>query len=108
LLLIALTLLGGALEAFAVSPGQSRRSRKVRRHKRYFWQPVLRGSRESLYRQNEEIDRLGLQRVRDDQHLEALVLENELVALESTRGECASIPAWTRTAAMRASGCVIF
>lgn len=86
LLLIALTLLGGALEAFAVSPGQSRRSRKVRRHKRYFWQPVLRGSRESLYRQNEEIDRLGLQRVRDDQHLEALVLENELVALESTRG----------------------
>jgi hypothetical protein len=86
LLLIGLALLAGATEALAVTPAGSRRGRKVRKHKRYFWQPVLRGSRESLYRQNEEIDRLGLQRVRDDQHLEMLVLQRELVALESTRG----------------------
>jgi len=86
LLLIGLALLAGATEALAATPAGSRRGRKVRKHKRYFWQPVLRGSRESLYRQNEEIDRLGLQRVRDDQHLEMLVLQRELVALESTRG----------------------
>lgn len=85
LLLVALTLISGAGEAFALGP-QTRRSRKVRKNKRYFWQPVLRGSRESLYRQNEEIDRLGLQRVRDDQHLEALIIERELVPLEDSRG----------------------
>jgi hypothetical protein len=86
LFLIALALCGAATEAFAVTPAASRRGRKVRKSKRYFWQPVLRGSRESLYRQNEEIDRLGLQRVRDDQHLEQLVLASELVRLEDSRG----------------------
>ena len=49
------------------------------------WNPVLRGSHESLLRQNEEIDRLKLVRIADDQQLEELELRGELVNLHQSR-----------------------
>ncbi len=49
------------------------------------WNPVLRGSYESMLRQNEEIDRLRLPRIADDQQLEALELSGELVSLHESK-----------------------
>lgn len=49
------------------------------------WNPVLRGSHESLLRQNEEIDRLRLTRINDDQQLEELELSGELVGLHESK-----------------------
>jgi hypothetical protein len=46
---------------------------------------VLRGSHDSLLRQNEEIDRLKLTRINDDQQLEELELRGELVSLHNSR-----------------------
>ena len=49
------------------------------------WNPVLRGSHESMLRQNEEIDRLKLTRIADDQQLEALELSGDLVGLHESK-----------------------
>ncbi len=49
------------------------------------WNPVLRGSHDSLLRQNEEIDRLKLTRISDDQQLEELELRGELVSLHDSK-----------------------
>lgn len=49
------------------------------------WNPVLRGSHDSMLRQNEEIDRLKLTRIQDDQQLEELELRGELVGLHDSR-----------------------
>lgn len=65
----------------------SRKSSKKRsraRVRRVYWNPVLRGSHESMLRQNEEIDRLQLLRIEDDAQLEELILNQELVEIEET------------------------
>jgi Family of unknown function (DUF5715) len=49
------------------------------------WNPVLRGSHDSLLRQNEEIDRLKLTRINDDQQLEELELRGDLVSLHESQ-----------------------
>jgi hypothetical protein len=49
------------------------------------WNPVLRGSHDSMLRQNEEIDRLKLTRINDDQQLEELELSGELVSLHGSK-----------------------
>ena len=50
------------------------------------WTPVLlKGSHDSLVRQNEEIDRLQLARIADDDALEALIQRQDLVALPSSK-----------------------
>lgn len=54
------------------------------RLRRLFWNPVFRPSHESLLRQNEEIDRLELPRIQDDDELERLKGSQELVAITPT------------------------
>jgi len=46
-----------------------------------FWNPLFRPSHDSLIRQNEEIDRLDLPRIQDDQELEELISTEELVPI---------------------------
>ena len=61
------------------------RHRRYRRHRRIVWTPVvLHGSHDSLVRQNEEIDRLGLPRIADDQQLQELELQHELVPIRES------------------------
>jgi uncharacterized protein YcbK (DUF882 family) len=48
------------------------------------WNPMFRPSRDSLLRQNEEIDRLDLPRIQDDEELEALKTSGELVPIKQT------------------------
>jgi len=54
------------------------RTRRVR------WSPVFRPSRESLLRQNEEIDRLDLPRIQNDEQLHELVANQELLPIVET------------------------
>jgi hypothetical protein len=49
------------------------------------WHPILRGSHDSLVRQNEEIDRLRLTRIADDQELEELEMRGDLVGIHESR-----------------------
>src|SRR5690349_22848449 len=57
------------------------------RRLRYYGPPVapeLRGSRDSLLKQNSEIDQAGLQRIEDDQQLQQLEDRGVLIPLEAT------------------------
>jgi len=92
--------------AFALHTRAPYRKQRVRQRVRYMrWSPVLRGSHESMLRQNELIDRLQLPRIANDDELmelesrELLVPVNESAALrlvphlDMTRRYCRS---WTR------------
>jgi len=49
--------------------------------RRPFWHPMFPPTRASLLAQNEEIDRLGLPRIKDDRELESLIKSGDLVPL---------------------------
>src|SRR5215471_16507831 len=71
----------------AAVPGlaASKTSRYKRAHYRHIkWNPVLKGSHDSMTRQNEEIDRLQLPRIADQQQLGELERTGELVPIEET------------------------
>ena len=59
-------------------------TRSTRRRRMVFWNPLLRGSHESLLRQNEVIDQAGLPRIEDDDQLEALIERDELVRIPTS------------------------
>jgi Family of unknown function (DUF5715) len=73
----------GAHAAVTRSP---RKGRHAHRARRVVWNPVLRGSYESLLRQNEEIDRLELPRIQDEVELAELVARGDLVPIQETDG----------------------
>lgn len=74
--------------AVAASHGPTKVSRSPQKKRvkvrRIHWNPVLRGSYDSMLRQNEEIDRLQLDRIEDDAQLEDLILKQELVEIEQS------------------------
>lgn len=60
--------------------------RSSRRHMRHIvWNPMFRPSHDSLLRQNEEIDRLDLPRIADDDELEQLKARQDLVEIPVTQ-----------------------
>lgn len=75
-----------------VYAGSSRYSRSVRaqvrraRFRRIPWNPLLKGSHESLIRQNEEIDRLNLPRIQNDAELDELIANSDLVEISEQPG----------------------
>jgi hypothetical protein len=80
---ICLMALAAAIPAFAAG---ARYMRAHRRHiRRVAWNPVLKGSVDSMVRQNEEIDRLQLPRIADNEQLLELERTQELVPIEETR-----------------------
>ena len=92
-LILSLLLLASLADAASIRTPYSRAGRRPshqaslrRAHLRMRWNPVLRGSHESMLRQNEEIDRLRLTRIADDQELEDMELRGELVSLHESRG----------------------
>jgi hypothetical protein len=82
---VALLTLAVCGEAFAMHHQVPARPaiKKTRRHhfRRIAWNPLFRPSRDSLLRQNEEIDRLDLPRIADDEELEVLKAREELVPI---------------------------
>ncbi len=73
--------LAATLPAFAAS----RYTTRHRRIRHVAWNPVLKGSTDSLLRQNEEIDRLQLPRIADNDQLLELERTQELVPISETR-----------------------
>lgn len=56
-------------------------SRATRRRRMAFWNPLLKGSHETLLRENEMIDVAGIPRIEDDEQLDALIDREELVRI---------------------------
>ncbi len=75
-----------AMEALAVKSDPTQGSHHLNQHGRHLrrlrWNPVFPPSRESLLRQNEEIDRLDLPRIHDDAELRRLIASGDLVPIE--------------------------
>jgi hypothetical protein len=76
-----------AANAFAMHPNvRTHRTRHLRRHlRRVAWKPLFRGSHDMLVRQNEEIDRLELPRIEDNDELAELEESRELVPVKPAR-----------------------
>jgi Family of unknown function (DUF5715) len=82
-MILLLASVAAALPANAVH--RDARYHRRARVRRVAWNPVLKGSYDSQLRQNEEIDRLQLPRIADDQQLWELERTQELVPIpEST------------------------
>lgn len=87
LLVLAAAVCGEAFGLHAYIPPRHvqhthRRRAQIRRAR---WSPVFRPSRQSLLRQNEEIDRLELPRIQNDAELEQLVARADLVPIVPSR-----------------------
>lgn len=78
---IFLMALVATLPVFAASRYTRHRRVHVRR---VAWNPVLKGSMDSMIRQNEEIDRLQLPRIADNEQLLELERTQELVQIQET------------------------
>ncbi len=79
--LLAIALCGQAFGLHQyIAPRHSRHLHHSRL-RRILWNPLFRPSHDSLLRQNEEIDRLDLPRIQDDQELQELVASEELVPI---------------------------
>ena len=73
-----------AFGAHASVAHTTHKARHSRRPRRVIWNPVLRGSYESMLRQNEEINRLELPRIVDEVELAELEARRDLVPIEET------------------------
>src|SRR5215467_15962136 len=81
----AILLMASVATTPASAVNRSTRYHHHRAHIRHVvWNPVLRGSYESMLRQNEVIDRLQLPRIADQSQLEELIRTNELVEIKET------------------------
>jgi hypothetical protein len=78
---ISLLVLLCAAPGFALHARSTRHFARPRHRRGVVWTPLLRGSHESMLRQNEEIDRLGLPRIADEQQLESLIQRRELIPI---------------------------
>ena len=78
---------GQAFGLHQVAPSQHvHRASKRRTHfRRVLWNPVFRPSRDSLLRQNEEIDRLELPRIQNQAELDQLIARQELVPIVASQ-----------------------
>ncbi len=80
---LAVAVCGQAFGLHQVVPRQHahRASKRRTRFRRLLWNPVFRPSRDSLLRQNEEIDRLELPRIQNQAELDQLIARQELVPI---------------------------
>ena len=79
-------ILGGMLFAALTAAAVNKTVRyRHRRYQHVVWNPVLRGSHDSMTRQNEEIDRLQLPRITDQQQLLELERSQELVPIPESQ-----------------------
>jgi len=78
---------GAAFGLHATEPTRTSATKshhKISHKHRARWSPMFRPSHDSLLRQNEEIDRLALPRIQDDDELEALKVANVLVPIRAS------------------------
>src|ERR1700676_2047754 len=84
---LAVAVCGQAFGLHQVAPSQQahRASKRRSRFRRVRWNPVFRPSRDSLLRQNEEIDRLELPRIQNEAELDQLIARQELVPIVASQ-----------------------
>jgi len=82
---IFLMAVAAALPASAASRYTTTARHRRAHIRRVAWNPVLRGSMDSMVRQNEEIDRLQLPRIADNDQLLELERTQELLPIQETR-----------------------
>lgn len=84
---LAAVVCGQAFGLHQVMPSQRvHRVGKRRSHlRRLLWNPVFRPSRDSLLRQNQEIDRLELPRIQNQAELDELIARQELVPIVASQ-----------------------
>ena len=75
-----------AVPAYSASSTVHKSTRHRAHYRHVRWNPVLRGSHDSMTRQNEEIDRLQLPRIADEQQLQELERTGELVPIQESQG----------------------
>jgi hypothetical protein len=87
LALLAVAVCGQAfgLHQYVPSHHVHRASRLRAQTRRVLWNPMFRPSRDSLLRQNEEIDRLELPRIQNDAELEQLIASQDLVPIVASQ-----------------------
>jgi hypothetical protein len=73
------------LHQYVPSHHVRRASRRRAHTRRILWNPMFRPSRDSLLRQNEEIDRLELPRIQNDAELEQLIASEDLVPIVASQ-----------------------
>jgi Family of unknown function (DUF5715) len=83
--LILLAAILTAAPAYSASSTVRKQVRHRAHIRRMRWNPVLKGSHDSMARQNEEIDRLQLPRIADDSQLHGLERNGELVPIRETQ-----------------------
>ncbi len=85
-LLLSVLVCGQAFALHPTAPARRVHHTHRRAHvRRLRWDPVFRPSRESLLRQNFEIDRLELPRIQDEAELQQLIASEDLVPIEASR-----------------------
>lgn len=86
-MLLAVAVCGQAfgLHQYVPSHHVHRTSRRRAHTRRVLWNPMFRPSRDSLLRQNEEIDRLELPRIQNDAELEDLIAREDLVPIVASQ-----------------------
>jgi len=83
-LILAIASPSFGLHSYTTKKSATRRTVKTRRHvRRARWNPMFRPSHESLLLQNQEIDRLDLPRIQDDDQLHALIESEALVPIRT-------------------------
>jgi Family of unknown function (DUF5715) len=87
LVFLAVAVCGQAFGLHQVVPSHHvhRAGRRRTHFRRVLWNPVFRPSRDSLLRQNEEIDRLELPRIQNDAELEQLIASQDLVPIVASQ-----------------------
>jgi hypothetical protein len=87
LIFLAVVICGQAFGLHQVAPIHHvhRASKRRSRFRRVLWNPVFRPSRDSLLRQNEEIDRLELPRIQNQAELDELIARQELVPIVASQ-----------------------
>jgi Family of unknown function (DUF5715) len=79
--LLMLTVCSQAFGLHQYVPAQSPRHKRKAHLRRARWNPVFRPSRDSLLRQNAEIDRMELPRIQNQAELDQLIASKELVPI---------------------------
>ncbi|HWR37828.1 MAG TPA: DUF5715 family protein [Clostridia bacterium] len=85
LIVVMLMLSAATTVSAATRRTRTRRVHRGRHVRRVVWNPMFRGSHELLVRQNEEIDRLELPRIADDDELLGLIGSEQLVPLSESQ-----------------------
>ncbi|HTR64279.1 MAG TPA: DUF5715 family protein [Terriglobales bacterium] len=84
LFVFAVTAASSGLDSAVNSLTRSRTTHRTHHRRGALWNPMFRPSHESMVRQNEEVDRLELPRIQDEEELNELKANHSLVPIQAS------------------------